>query len=158
MEQDTFIYGTGTDAPEIGALVPVRICTACGFKYMDEAAEEARHEAVCKYLGILTPRQIVALRMSYGLTRAEFAALTRFGEASLARWETGSILQNAANDQFLYLLHFSPNIQRLRDRAGADTPAVAAAQIAERRFTTIRNIEETRKAAQVFRLHSAAVA
>jgi YgiT-type zinc finger domain-containing protein len=54
MERDTFTYGTETGAPELSALVPVRVCTTCGFKYMDEAAEEARHEAICRHLGIST--------------------------------------------------------------------------------------------------------
>jgi DNA-binding transcriptional regulator YiaG len=127
---------------------------------MDEAAEEARHEAICRHLGILTPRQIVDLRKSYGLTRADFAALTRFGAASLARWETGSILQNAANDQLLYLLQFRDNIERLRERARQETSpvgAVAAAPVAGRRFAAI-NIDEKRKDAQLFRLRHSVVA
>src|SRR6266540_2967640 len=92
-EHDMFRYGTGDAAVDLNALVPVHRCTSCGFEYTDAAAEEARHEAVCRHLGILNPRQVIGIRKFYGLTRAEFAAVTRFGEASLARWETGAITQ-----------------------------------------------------------------
>ena len=158
MERGTFKYGTGADAPELSAIVPVRVCPACGFEYTDASAEEVRHEVVCQHIGLLTPRQIVSIRKYYGLTRAEFAALTRFGEASLARWETGSILQNPANDQLLYLLQFQENIERLRERAtGEGTGATATPTVTERKFAAI-NIEEKRKEAQSFKLHESAVA
>jgi DNA-binding transcriptional regulator YiaG len=158
MERDTFIYGTGAAAPELNALVPVRVCTACGFEYTDAAGEDVRHEAVCQHLRLLTPRQIIGIRKYYTLTRAEFAALTRFGEASLARWETGSILQNPANDQLLYLLQFRENFERLWERAaGKGTAATPAAPTADRKFTAI-NIEEKRKEAQSFKLHHSPVA
>ena len=52
----------------------------------------------------------------YDLTRSEFAAITKFGETSLSRWETGAVIQNLANDQLLYLLQFPENLQRLRER------------------------------------------
>jgi hypothetical protein len=35
------------------------------------------------------------------MTRAAFAELTRLGDASLARWEKGLLIQNPANDQLL---------------------------------------------------------
>ena len=37
--------------------------------------------------------------------------------ASLARWETGALIQNGANDQLLFLLTFPENFERLRRRA-----------------------------------------
>ena len=109
-------YGSGAEAAQIPVEIPVRTCVECGFQYTDEEAEDLRHAAVCRHLGLMTPEDIVALRRRYNLTRAEFAQLTRFGEASLARWETGQLLQNAANDQLLYLLGFESNIDRLRER------------------------------------------
>jgi len=65
---------------------------------------------------VITARQIRALRESYKLSRREFGALTRIGEASLARWESGEIIQSFGYDQFLYLLSFPENLQRLRER------------------------------------------
>jgi DNA-binding transcriptional regulator YiaG len=158
MERDTFVYGTGSSAAELSALVPVHTCSACGFEYTDAAAEEARHEAVCQHLGLLAPRQIVGIRKYYGMTRGEFAGLSRFGEASLARWETGSILQNPGNDQLLYLLRFPDNIERLRERAaGKETAPAEQPRIVGRKFAAI-NIEEKRLEAKAFTLNKSAAA
>lgn len=158
IERDDFVYGTGASASELSTLVPVHTCSACGFEYTDASAEEARHETVCQHLGLLAPRQIVGIRKYYGMTRAEFAGLTRFGEASLARWETGSILQNAANDQLLYLLQFPDNVQRLRERGTGKATALAEQpRVAERKFAAI-NIEEKRLEAKSFALNKSAAA
>lgn len=159
IERDTFPYGSGESAVELNALVPVRICTACGFEYMDGAAEDARHEAVCHHLGILTPRQIVSIRKFHGYNRAAFASLTRFGEASLARWESGAMTQNAANDQLLFLLHFPDNIARLQERAAGKSiehPTNVAKQ--QRRFIALEDVAEKRQEAQGFQLHRQAPA
>jgi putative zinc finger/helix-turn-helix YgiT family protein len=146
-DNETFRYGTGEAAVELSALVPVHACASCGFEYTDAAAEDVRHEAVCRHLGILFPSQVIGIRKSFGFTRAEFAAITRFGEASLARWETGAITQNPANDQLLYLLQFPENMERLKERGktGTDRP--------ERKFVALPNIEEKRLEAKAFALH-----
>ncbi|MGO9274786.1 MAG: type II TA system antitoxin MqsA family protein [Terriglobia bacterium] len=115
---DRFQYGSAPKAVELEALVPFRKCADCGFEFTDSDAEDARHEAVCRHLGVMTPSEVRALREEYGLTRAEFAERTRIGEASLARWETGLLIQNRANDNYLYLLRFSESWKRLEDRFG----------------------------------------
>ncbi len=38
------------------------------------------------------------------MSRAEFARVTGFGEATLARWERGEVIQNTSNDSFLRML------------------------------------------------------
>ena len=60
------------------------------------------------------------------MTRAAFAEMTRLGEASLARWEKGLLIQNPANDQLLYLLRFPENVERLRARPAAGDVAARA--------------------------------
>ena len=75
-----------------------------------------RHEAVCRHLGVLTPKEIIAIRKSYGMSRAVFARLTGIGEASLARWENGLLIQSPAYDRFLFLLTFPENLERLKSR------------------------------------------
>jgi DNA-binding transcriptional regulator YiaG len=92
----------------------VMTCNQCGFQFTDEVAEEARHEAVCRHLGVMTPKEIKEIRKSYGMSRAEFSHLTRIGEASLARWENGLLIQSPAYDQLLYLLTFPENLERLK--------------------------------------------
>ena len=56
------------------------------------------------------------VRERHALSQADFAILTKIGTASLSRWESGLVIQNQANDYFLYLLTFKDNIDRLRDR------------------------------------------
>lgn len=117
--EDRFRYGDAPHAVELVADVPLRNCAACGFEFLDGEAEDAQHEAVCRHLGVLTPAEIRSLRDQLGLSRAAFAKLTRLGEATLARWERGALVQTAAYDQFLYLLREERNIRKLRDRAHA---------------------------------------
>jgi DNA-binding transcriptional regulator YiaG len=126
MVVEEFAYGAGEDPVQLRATVPLRTCRDCGFQFTDHHAEGARHEAVCRHLGVMTPREVEAVRARLGMTRAAFAGLTRLGEASLARWEKGLLVQNPANDQLLYLLRFPENVERLRSRATtADVTAAA---------------------------------
>lgn len=115
--EDSFTYGIGKDAMQLRAVVPLRTCSDCGFQFLDSEAEDIQHRTVCQHLGVLTPQEIRALREDRGLSRAEFARLTRLGEATLARWERGAFIQNAAYDQLLYLLRFDDNWLRLGNRA-----------------------------------------
>lgn len=119
-EDSAFTYGSGADAREISARLPVRKCRKCGFEFFDEEAEDLRHEAVCRHLGRLTPQQIRDLREKYGFSRADLERLTGLGEASIARWERGELIQNAGNDSLLWLLHHQENVDRLKMRANAE--------------------------------------
>ena len=116
LEQQVFQYGNGESAVDLSAEMPIFTCKTCGYQFAGPEADDARHEAVCRYLGVLTPAEIVAVRESTGLSRTEFCELTRIGIASLKRWETGNLIQNAANDELLYLVAFSENAERLRGR------------------------------------------
>lgn len=115
-EIETIPYGSGDKLVNLSCRVPVRKCGSCGFTFTDDEAADIRHEAVCRYLNVLTPTEIVAIRKHYNLSRSEFSKLTHIGEASLARWENGYLIQNAANDQLLFLLRYPENAERLRIR------------------------------------------
>lgn len=121
-ENETVPYGSGTEATNLTCTVPVRKCKACGLSFTDDEAAEIRHEAVCRHLKVLTPAEVLSIRRSYGLSRNEFSKLTHIGEASLARWENGYLIQNSANDQLLFLLQFVENVERLRRREQATSP------------------------------------
>jgi len=112
-----FTYGSGENKVELVANVPVRSCSDCGFSFLDSAAEDICHKAVCQHLGVMTPSQIKDLRNLYGLTQAQFSEITKLGEATLSRWERGIVIQNQAYDNYLYLLGFNENLERIRDRA-----------------------------------------
>lgn len=121
-EDSPFLYGRGADAVEISVRLPVRKCRKCGFEFFDEEAEDLSHEAVCRHLGRLTPQQIKAMREKYGFSRADLERLTGLGEASIARWERGELIQNAGIDSLLWLLQYRENVDLLRMRAKAEAP------------------------------------
>lgn len=102
--RNPFIYGAGSDAVELRADIPVHTCSHCSLSYTAESAEIARHEAVCRHLGVLTPDEIRELRDRHNLSRAAFARRNGFGEATLARWERGESIQNTSTDRYLRLL------------------------------------------------------
>jgi len=124
-ESRPLAYGLGKDAVELSVRVPIRECLQCHFRYLDYEAEDLQHEAVCRHLGVLTPQEIIALREKYGLSRAEFARLTGLGEATIARWERGALIQNTGNDRYLRLLQHSENmlrLEKLAKRPATDAP------------------------------------
>ena len=159
-EDQPFTYGVGDAEVTLHATVPVRICDQCDFSYTDEKGEEARHEAVCRHLGVMTPSEVRNVRERHGLNRAEFARVTGLGEASLARWESGSLVQNVANDNLLYLLLSQESVEalRCRDRSlpvpnviGSGQPVTATRPA---RFRYLKETDELRIAAASFTLRA----
>jgi len=120
----TFRYGADDSAVDLTVRIPVEVCGTCGFASTGHKAEKLRHEAVCAHLGVLTPREIRAIRKRHRLSRAAFAELTGLGEATLHRWENGILTQKRANDNYLRLLQSADNYWTLRQlgvKAGQDT-------------------------------------
>ena len=116
MLSESFPYGSGKEEVTLSAVVPVHSCQDCQFEFTDELADEAKHNAICQYLEVMPPRQIALIREQYSLSRAEFARVTRIGEASINRWENALLIQNPAMDQYLYLLSFPENFARVQQR------------------------------------------
>lgn len=60
------------------------------------------------------------------MTRAQFSEITGLGEATLARWEAGAVIQNRANDRYLRLLKIGSTMTQLIDLVGypSDYPTV----------------------------------
>ena len=116
-EVEHFQYGDKENAAMLSASIRVHHCASCDLTFTTEETSERRHEAVCHHLGVLTPTEILEIRERYTLSQAEFSELSKIGRASLARWESGALIQNPANDNLLYLLTFQDNVARLRDRA-----------------------------------------
>lgn len=102
--ETTFRYGEGDSAVDILVDLPVRVCGACGFEYIDQEGERRKHEALCRHFGVLTPHEIREIRSTRGMSRAAFAELTGLGEATIGRWERGAGIQSLANDRYLRLL------------------------------------------------------
>ena len=149
MEDYTFDYGSGDGKVELTAVVPVRVCNDCGCKYMDYLADEAQHEAVCKYKKVLSPSQIRSLRSLYNFSQSEFANISKLGEATLSRWERGVVIQNEAYDNYLYLLGFASNLRLIMNRhtskveqsSVADLPKFRRIEITDELLTKQSNFE-----------------
>jgi putative zinc finger/helix-turn-helix YgiT family protein len=118
--EETLEYGSGPSPAQIKVSVPVLRCVACGAEYGGSEAEDIRHEGVCRHLGVLSPKQILAIRSQRGLSRQKFAELTRLGVATLARWESGEVIQNPAMDAYLRLIARPDIFQLLESNALGD--------------------------------------
>lgn len=121
----TFTYGVDDSAVELTARIPVDVCMECGAGSLGHDAQVLKHEAVCAHHGVLTPREVRAIRKRHDLSRAAFAEISGLGEATLHRWENGILIQNRANDRYLRLLESAENLRRLRRavaRSGAAAP------------------------------------
>lgn len=124
--RDEFEYGPEGDRITIVAdRVPVLECPACKETFYGPDAAQARHQAICRTLGLLTPEQIKGVRENLGKKQAEFAELTGIGVATLSRWEQGRLIQTRALDRYLRLLQWEENVQRLQTLEGRSLPLAA---------------------------------
>ncbi|MCY4100579.1 MAG: type II toxin-antitoxin system MqsA family antitoxin [Rhodobacteraceae bacterium] len=117
----TFNYGSGDDVTEINAIVPVMSCEACDIEFLDNEGERIKHEAICRHHGVLTPNEIKEIRKKYNYTQEGFAKVTKFGIASLNRWERGASIQSPSTDNLLRLLTIPSNMKILKERYSKST-------------------------------------
>lgn len=144
-ENREFQHGDVGAPVTLTALMPIGHCASCGLEYLDKRAERAQQAAICLYENLLTPEQIEGIRKVWGMSRRDFSNLARIGEASLSRWERGTGVQNPALDQLLYLLQFTDNVRRLRERSSVANHVI--------HFTHIQNITEKSAEASQWQLH-----
>jgi putative zinc finger/helix-turn-helix YgiT family protein len=156
IETQTIAYGSGDEAAALAVEVPVWVCEDCGFAYTAADAEVLRHEAICRHLGVLTPREIRAVRDRHHLTRAEFVRLTSFGEASIKRWESGALVQSQSADKFIRLIDDRHTLERLRHIVDDPKSGDAVTRRKSGVFRTTHSVEQTRRA-QRFELCSASI-
>ena len=147
--EETFDHGGRKKPIRVTTRLPIKHCRHCDFSYEDEETEEARHAAACAQVGVQSPAQIRAIRKQYDLSQKAFAQLTRLGGATLNRWERGHLIQNGAYDDYLYLLNFPENLERLKDRRRFGEHSD------DKRFRLLRPTEEQRRQASNFRLTAA---
>ncbi len=120
IDEVEFEYGRGDRTTTLVAHTPIYICHVCQAEIIDKQGERAKHAAICRHLGILTPMEIYELRNKLDMSREEFAELTGLGTASLARWEAGSHPQNAAYDRLLRLLNVPGVVEALQGMVDAE--------------------------------------
>ncbi len=152
----TFSYGSGESAVDLTIDLPVRRCGSCAVTFLDDEAERLKHDAVCHHFGVLTPAEIRRIRDSHGMTRAAFAEVTGLGEATLNRWENGTMIQTLANDRYLRLLASPATMQRLKSFASAGWSSVTASPVDGRRFRCLKDSDAVRREQDSFQLRLAA--
>jgi len=152
----TFDYGSGETSVELQARVPVHRCGKCEFEFLDDAAEQLRHQAICNHLGVLTPDEIRRIRKIHRMTRAAFAHVTGLGEASLNRWENGLSIQTHANDRYLRLLARPEIMRTLQEFMTAELSTSRVTGIVAYRFQVVEPTDIMRKKQESFRLRPAA--
>ena len=89
------------------------VCRECGFdvvlphqKRQNEARIRDEHRRID---GLLTGRQIRAIRRRLGLTQAQAALLMGGGENAFSKYERGEVTQSVAMNQLLLLLDARPD-------------------------------------------------
>ena len=170
VRQQTFPYLSGGKQVDITASIPIFVCEDCGYAFFGQRGEEARQNAICRFLGVQTPKEIEQVREAAGLARAQFCEISGFGIASLQRWESGATTQSLSSDRLIYLLRFPENLERLRQRnaAGFDVPRTSDRMVtsvidvpeaqtphAKKRFPRLRSQPRVYQSAAVFSLRKA---
>jgi HTH-type transcriptional regulator/antitoxin MqsA len=148
--RDEFDYDAdGERIRVVAESVPVLVCRACNEVFYGPEGEQAHHRAICKALGLLTPEEIKSVRERLGKNQAEFALLTGIGVATLSRWERGRSMQTRALDNYLSLLPFPENLDRLRRRRRRPEES------ANNRFQCLQSTAELSRRAHQFSLTAA---
>lgn len=105
----------------------VRVCSDCKSRIGDNSLDDANlDKAFREYRnakGLLMPEQIKAIRESYRLSQVAFAKILGLGDKTIARYENGSLQEEAQNN--LILLMQDPNnfrilLEKNKDELSAD--------------------------------------
>ncbi|HEY0929118.1 MAG TPA: hypothetical protein VGE27_04315 [Gemmatimonas sp.] len=151
-QSHSFEYLDGAKTVLLSADVPVYTCEECSYEFLDWRAEVAKHEAVCRYLCVLTPAEIKSGRKRhYEANRAMYAKLTGIGEASIARYESGSQIQTRAIDRLMRLSFDPHNVRALLKLSRLDPQSRVETR---RRAVTraLENPDQVRASASLFAL------
>jgi putative zinc finger/helix-turn-helix YgiT family protein len=102
------------------------VCTNCGFQVLSEKQAATFNaiiaDAYRRRNGLLTSKQLRQIRRRLGMSQREFAEFLKVGVASVKRWETG-LVQDDALDQLVRLrtnIEFArSNVEQLESRLRA---------------------------------------
>jgi len=122
-EQEMVIIEKQETYPVKGLDIKVRAhvctCAVCHEEVwdpdMDDDNLRTAYNEYRKIKGLLTPEEIRAIRQRYGVSQTTFAKVLGLGEKTIARYENGSLQDEAQNN--LILLASDPvNYHKLRER------------------------------------------
>lgn len=106
---------------EVQVCADVRVCAECGTTLFDrELDQESLVKAYAVYrkeMGLLSPEDIKRIRQKYRLSQTAFAKVLGLGEKTIARYESGSI-QDEAQNNLIQLMEDSRNFEMLLSRNG----------------------------------------
>ena len=134
-EEISFPVSTRGKEDTLRVTIPVHECKECEFEFTSPVADKIQHDAVCRFLNVMTPSEVREVRKKSGLTQSKFAEITGIGVASINRWEKGGVIQNPAMDNFLFLTGIPGNLNALSSRRRTSNNVIAFKQ----RFPDIRN-------------------
>ena len=101
----------------------VRICNECEEMVFDRDLDQASmvkaYDHYREEIGLLLPEQIKEIRQKYNLSQTSFAKVLGLGEKTIARYETGSLQDEAQNNLILLMdevENFSTLLWKNKDR------------------------------------------
>ena len=85
-------------------------CSNCGEEFLSGELVSRIEEQRYVNDGLLTPREIKAIRERFGLTQVEMAQRLGVGDKTYARWENGMSLQNKSMDNLIRIADKDPDV------------------------------------------------
>jgi len=83
-------------------------CSECGEHFLDDKAMVRIEEEKYRSRKLLLPRELKAIRESFGLTQLQMAKVLNVGEKTYCRWENGLSMQTKALDRLVRLMAHNP--------------------------------------------------
>jgi putative zinc finger/helix-turn-helix YgiT family protein len=122
-----------------GRLYEVRVpalevpqCRSCGELVFTNRVDEQITDALRAQLRLLAPAQIRESRKALGLLQQELAERLGVAEATISRWETGTLIQSRAMDNLLRAYFALPEL-RAALRGAEQDPAFGAGVLSQQR-------------------------
>ena len=108
-EREIFLIRKDETYPVKGEPITVRatvcLCAYCGEEIMSpEYDDDNLRKAYAKYRslhGLLQPEEIKAIREQYGVSQVAFARIIGVDDKAIARYENGSLQDEATNDRIM---------------------------------------------------------
>ena len=112
---ELFEYGDVEDVVTVKTQdVPIEDCDVCGESFSGPEAAAIRQAAIGAALGLLSGKEIRAIRERLGQSIERFANLLGVRKDRLSKWENGTIWQDRMADRLLRLLAISDeNVKHL---------------------------------------------
>ncbi len=122
-EQEIIIIEKQETYPVKGVDIEVQAhvctCSVCHEEIWDPDLDDENlilaYQEYRKQKGLLAPEEIKAIRQSYGLSQTAFAKVLGLGEKTIARYENGS-LQDEAQNNLIFLASDPVNFHKLYAR------------------------------------------